>query len=466
MRRRRDRETALIAPAPPREIYPAADHADRDPSDIVAASREGGCEVVRAPKPGFPHVPNLGFRGAGNHNRPAESAWSATDGIVERFFTLSARGELRRPFRRLIVIVAPDANPSFDYYFSHRLRLWSGLEVEVLKLSVDPRRMAASLFDDALVLFCRYVSWSWIAELRKRRVQLAGVALFLDDDLGALLLDNAVPAWLRARYLFRGVAPWRSLVPELDLLFVSNPRLARRFPRGSPIVVPPIPDEFDLSPPSRPDSEFVIGYHATHTHFREHDWLIPVVKEVLARDAGVTFQITAAGLRGRVWRGDERVRVLPVRPWPEYRAETRSRGVDLLLAPLLPSRANYARSSVKRIDAARCGAALLVSDETIYGPSAVEEALGMIVPLDAATWVARVLSLVEDRPRARRLAALNREAVIEARRQAWPLFRNEPNRHGESSWRLACVPVGAQATELDASIDSVATGGAIDNSAH
>ena len=331
---------------------------------------------------------------------------------------LKARGRLDRPFRRLIAVTR-GPNPSYDYYLAPRLGA-DGPPVTVVDLHDDPGLLAPELFDDALVLFCRYVSTPWLRMVERRRDSIAGTMLFLDDDLAALVRDWTVPPLLRALYYLSGLRHWRRLSRILDVLVVSTPALSVRFPDAAPLVIAPMAGDADLPDAAPRDGAVIFGFHATPTHRGEADWLVPVIRQVLQTDPGVKFELVERP-RG-MGRLRSQVRILPFRPWPEYRIATAAGGPDVLLAPLVPRPANSARAGVKRIDAARCGAALLVSNARIYRPSPEEEELGMLLPLAPDEWAEMILLLSRDRGRVSRLAALNRRHVMQARSNHAPLF--------------------------------------------
>jgi len=222
----------------------------------------------------------------------------------------------------------------------------------------------------------------------------------------------------------------------LTTVWVSTPTLAERWTGPRPRLLPPLADDFDLSSTPAPAGAPLVGLHASASHGADQRWLEPVVRGVLAADPDVTFEVVADHGQARRWRGDPRVRVIASQCWPDYRADTARRGRDLLLAPLLPSKANAARSEVKRIDAARCGASLLVSDTAVFGVSPAEAALGMVAPLDVQAWIAAVLLLTRDPDRRRALSNLNRERLVEARSAAKPLFESTEEAAFGDAWRL------------------------------
>jgi hypothetical protein len=340
---------------------------------------------------------------------------------------------------RSLAIVTAGQNPSFDYYLAPRLALHESPPVLRFDLAASRRVRESADWQGVFLLFCRYFSDGWLRTARAHAGELAGLGLFIDDDMEALAADRTNRWRYRWKLRRQGLNLWPRLTPLLDALWVSTPPLAELWTHkvGTlfPRLTPPLAGECDLaSVPARPPRP-LIALHATSSHGADQRWLAPVVGEVLAADPRVDFEVVADPGRDRLWRGEPRIRVIPYRSWPAYRADTAAHGRDLLLAPLQPGAANAARAEVKRLDAARCGAALMVSDPAVFQVSPGEAALGMVAPLQVSAWVQGVLSLIGDEARRRALIELNRERLVAARRAASALF--EPATAGkEGTWRL------------------------------
>ncbi len=311
-----------------------------------------------------------------------------------------------------------------------------GLEVRRLDVQATPAEIARISWGGAFVIFCRYTTVDWLRAIRSRSCELAGVGLFIDDDLEALA--HARASSLSYKLKLRRLALWRwpTLLPMLSTVWVSTPVLAALWSAMSPRLLPPIADTFDLRSAPVMNSQLLVGLHATASHASDQRWLEPVVRGVLSIDADIHFEIVADYANARRWRGDPRVRVVKQQPWPAYRIDTATHGRHLLLAPTLQTQPNAARAPVKRIDAARCGAALLVSDALVYGVSRLEAELGMIAPLDHVIWIEAIRSLIRHDQRRLSLAALNREALLSARAAVVPLFETLDGGRGDY-WRLA-----------------------------
>ena len=188
----------------------------------------------------------------------------------------------RRDIRRIIVF-ARVPNPTFDYYLKARMAAIGNVPCSF----VDIREMAAGDPDPegAFVIICRYMSRDLINWIERNRVRLAGVGYFTDDDVSGFVSSGDADLGYRFFLFWLGLWPLRRLNRVLDILWVSTPALANRFAEAKPVLMPPAPPaEFWLHDGSRDPTEPVkIVFHSKAIHETEHRFLVPVVKEVLAR---------------------------------------------------------------------------------------------------------------------------------------------------------------------------------------
>jgi hypothetical protein len=256
------------------------------------------------------------------------------------------------------------------------------------------------------------MSGAWLDAVERNADAIAGVGLFVDDDIDALFADTTVPLTYRGRLARLALMHRRRLVRWLDLLFVSNPVLAARYEAARPRILTPVASAADEPHQRAPSAGLRVAMHSTFVHAAENRWLRPVMRAVLEQESSVSLEVVTGSLRALAWRGVPRVGITPPMRWPDFRRHGRERGADLLLAPLLPSPANAARSATKRIDAMRLGAALMISDAAVYGPTAEETALGTCGPARSDEWIAAIRALAHDRERLGRLRDLNRAHVL------------------------------------------------------
>ncbi len=325
------------------------------------------------------------------------------------------------PPRRLLVLVKGE-NPTFSYYLENRLRLPESLPWMVRSIDTDPLDDIDP--DGLLVLVCRYIGRRQLRWLEVHRESLAGVALFIDDDIAALVAGRDGSLAYRAYLAYFGLLPLRRLNRLLSGVWVSTPPLQRRLggKRRKVDLLAPSPilaDQLPL-PGQRRSGAVSLAFHATDIHDREHAFLAPIVKEVLMRRPDLSFEVLARGGNRRLWQtagiDPRQLSLLPLVPWPDYYAQTRQRGADILLVPLLDGLANEVRADTKRIDCCRMGAAAIFSRCEIYErrrkPSEAH------VETDGRQWVETILRLADDGAARSTAAAATRESVADMAREA------------------------------------------------
>lgn len=321
--------------------------------------------------------------------------------------------DTERQATRLLVLTN-GRNPTFTYYLEERLAL-SSLNVEVRSLTerledIDPVGLG--------VILCRYVRPRQLLWLYRHRRRLASVCLLIDDDVAATVTSNQ-GSWTYKAYLTGlGIAPLPVLNRILTRVWASTPALASAFEANrarASAILPPFPPAEAFTPlatDSQGNGRLLMAFHATGSHDGEHAFLVPIVREVLERWDNVDFEVVAEGEPARLWGRAQlpahRIALSPKRDWTAYLAETARRRIDILLVPLLQNRMNDVRSSTKRFDAARMGAAAIFSLCPAY--TAAADGGEILVRNDAQSWVKAIGCLVEDGELRRR----TREATVNA----------------------------------------------------
>ena len=293
-----------------------------------------------------------------------------------------------------VLVLELGSNPSTDYYLRPRLR---DLEVPhwVADLRADPVDHPAFGCKALTVIFCRYASSAWLRRLDAERSRLGRVALFMDDDLLAMLEDSAATAAARgkiARHHFSHAPALGQLCSEL---WVSSPALRNLYGDLSPVLLPPTPDALPPAPSS--DAPPLIVHHATDTHAAERQFVLELARQLPAlRAAGVIFEIVGGPHLAREAAGMDGVRVVDQAPWPQYRDRQSARSAALLLAPLLPSAVNAARAPVKAFDALRLGAAGLYADTPPFQGFIRGGMDGLLLPMQPEAWASAITELMRD----------------------------------------------------------------------
>lgn len=302
----------------------------------------------------------------------------------------------RSPIRRLLVL-SNGPNPTFTYYLAERLKYTPFIaDVRDLKdglTDIDP--------DGLFVIVCRYIRLRQLFWLFRHRKALAGTSLLIDDDIAATVVSKGGTLAYKAYLTALGIAPLFLLNHILSEIWVSTPILAERLggnKTNSLFVVPPYParDVYRPAFPSKDKQTLVMAFHATGNHDREHEFLVPIVRDALTECPNLHFEVTVSGDRlEQLWKKAElprgRLRLRPSKSWKEYLYETKRRHVDIMLVPLLQNKMNDARSSTKRFDVARMGAAAIFSRGHVYGQQKSGDEI--LVDNTHQAWVGAILSL-------------------------------------------------------------------------
>ena len=312
-----------------------------------------------------------------------------------------------------ILVLQRGENASTDYYLRPRLD-GAGVRTEICDLSDDPA--ASTLLGPGgakalMVVFCRYASPAWLDALERARGRLARVALFMDDDLPAMMRAREIPASARGKVALHFAAHVDRLSGLCSELWVSTEALAARYAGARPQWLQPLPEA--EPPPPAPASTDLVVYHGTDVHERERRFVLQVAREVAAISPAVRFEIVGDEALARLAAGLANVVVVPQLAWPDYLRAQAGRQAAISLAPLFPSLLNDARAPVKAFDAARLGATGLYADAPAYRGAVTDGEDGLLLPMELGAWARAIATLIGDPERRRRLAQTARERLIQ-----------------------------------------------------
>lgn len=316
---------------------------------------------------------------------------------------------------REILVFARLPNPTYDYYLKARLAAPGMPPFRVVDIH-DPSLMHVEA-EGRFVLICRYANRKVVEWINGNRNKLAGVGLFVDDDLKAVVTGAEARPGYRIFLYVRGLAPLRRLNRHLSVVWTATDALAGAVGDNA-MVMPPAPPPgiwltgAKLASPDRADHMTRIVYHATGIHRREHAFLRPVIERVLTLRKNVLFEVVADERTSSIWASLDRVKILRPVSWTEYLERTMRESADIMLVPLLGSRINRVRAGTKRIDAARLGAACVFSRSNAYGDSS--EMTGEIrIPNEPRLWEEMLIRLIDDRAYRAQVARATRRLVEE-----------------------------------------------------
>jgi hypothetical protein len=291
-----------------------------------------------------------------------------------------------------VFIVEERANPSTDFFV---LPQFQGDQFEVKRCHFD-EMVKPELLVGAIVVFVRYLPKAWRQLIVKNRAAIQALHFFMDDDLLDISASQGMP--LRYRWKLARLTTFHKswLVKQAAELWVSTPFLAHKYQAWSPELIEP--------KPIKPIKESVkVFYHGSASHKAEIEWLLPVIKAVLERNAHICFEIIGGQSVYKAFKGMPRVQVVHPMGWEAYQHFIQQPGRHIGLAPLLPNAFNQARSYTKVFDITQAGAVGIYSqgsESTHYleACSSAENVSspGLVLPLEPSLWIAAILDLAEN----------------------------------------------------------------------
>lgn len=330
-----------------------------------------------------------------------------------RYEEIRPLGACRAPIDRFIVLTWGE-NPTYDYYIRPRL---GDMPTMMIDISGHGSRSDLDLRPGDYVLICRYLTHRWAHHIAKAP-DLAGVGLLFDDDYVAFLADRSIPLLYRLDVLRRTVLPLRAIRMRTTDILVSTETLRDRFYEAQATVLQPSPSYSDLDPMPRPvQGPIRIAFHAQLSHLADHALAADIARGLAGNPRDLIFDVIGPPKAKRLWENVPFAQFRDELAWPVYRQHSRKIGADILIAPMLDTPLNQARSPTKAIDAVRMGAAAIFSRARPYqalGESAV------LVDGSSEAWRSALHSLINDRDELVRRASRLRAEVT-----SW-IARTEP----------------------------------------
>lgn len=314
-----------------------------------------------------------------------------------------------------VLVLRKGNNPTYSYYFDARLKALSPLPYQ--SRCIDSESLEGIDPTGLFVIICRYIKPAQLRWLERHQSELAGVALFIDDDIAALLTGSEAVWHYRIYLASMTLLPLRRLNRLLTHVWASTPALKEALAAGGrPVsLLPPAPDTAEHLPLRAKSLEgpVTVGFHATGVHGQEHRFLAPIAQRVVARCPNVRFDILAQGNDRKLWLSaglpEHQLRIVPLMRWPEYHRHSRETGADIFAVPLMHNRENAARADTKRIDCARLGAAAIFSDSPAYASR--RHADEIHIGNNPDTWVETFLDLADNAYRRQVAAQATRDVV-------------------------------------------------------
>ncbi|WP_444938444.1 glycosyltransferase family 1 protein [Microbulbifer sp. JMSA002] len=284
------------------------------------------------------------------------------------------------------IVVEEGPNPSTDYFVIPYLRK---LGVNIKRLTFNELPSEGELKGVQLI-FVRYISRSWQSLIQQNLSKLSGVSVFLDDDLLDWSAFARMPVRYQAKILRYSWSKQRWLKSIGAKLLVSTPFLQNKYRDWSPELLSAEPLDLDKG------QQLSIFYHGSASHYEDINWLYPIIKEVMAENPDLSFEIIGDKHVNRLFSGVPRVRVLYPMKWPTYLSLLRRPGRSIGLAPLLDSPFNRARSHTKFYDITQAGAVGIYAEGAIYGKVVRHQENGILLPMEPSLWIEGILQLAAD----------------------------------------------------------------------
>ena len=232
----------------------------------------------------------------------------------------------------------------------------------------------------------------------------------IDDDLLNIPGNHPDAALLRSKE-----APVLHLLQYADAVWTSTAELATRLQvtRTQPLVVPNGLDErlWIAAPrPAAPMRDLVrILIMGTATHDADYALIEPALVGLKAVFGDrVTIDVLGFTSQGRLANGITRLQVPEQASlsYPRFVHWLTNRGGwDVGLAPLLDTQFNAAKSTIKTLDYAALGLAVLASDGPVYRGSIAHGVEGELVANDQTAWLAALSDMVQRPERRRQMGA-------------------------------------------------------------
>ncbi|SEG54901.1 glycosyltransferase family protein [Marinobacterium lutimaris] len=283
------------------------------------------------------------------------------------------------------LLVEQGENPSSDYFVKPLLEGGAARSCS-LNAPVD----SISVEQGMDLVFVRYLTPQWRLWVEKHRASLGRLVFFMDDDLFDLSAHQGL--LLRYRWkLYRLATRHKTWLRKMNAeLWVSNQWLADKYADWRPRVLKPQSSYTDCLPQN------TFFYHGSASHMKEIRWLLPVVEEVLQRDASFSFELIGNAEIRKLFSHLPRVHILQPMSWTAYKSLVSRPGRAVGLAPLLPSSFNQARSATKFYDITHAGAVGIYADHPVYQSLVQHEQNGLLLPMEPEVWAKAIIELGND----------------------------------------------------------------------
>ena len=283
------------------------------------------------------------------------------------------------PWNGNIVLLTVRNNPGKDIYFTGRFSLQ---RIKTVYVDEPLDQLNATINAGDFVVILRTVPPIYLRALLEVSSRLAGVAWFIDDDIPDAWRDRHLPKDY-ARRLSWSYLKVRSLLTMLcDRIWVSTQWLASKYSLPNDCILTPAAHQVEVSPTS-----IQYFYHGTKAHWREIQFLYPIVAAIQEQFPFAQFEIFGDHEIYKLFRNLPRTRILHTMKWDQFKHYTASTHLDIGFAPILASNFNRGRSHNKLLDITRCGAIGIYSEYHSNAQRIAESGAGLVINNDPQSWI-------------------------------------------------------------------------------
>jgi len=334
-----------------------------------------------------------------------------------------------------VIVVEERENPSTDFFVLPQFLL---NEFEVTRCNFN-ELVAVDLLKDSIVVFVRYLPKTWRKFIAENRALLKSLYFFMDDDVLDFNASKGMPLRYRWKLLTLAGLHKNWLLHQKASLLVSTPYLKNKYQAWSPQQIAP--------KPLKPVTESIkVFYHGSASHNAEIEWLLPVIRAVLARNVNVCFEIVGGQSVYQAFKGLPRVQVVHPMGWEAYQHFIQQPGRHIGLAPLVASAFNEARSYTKVFDITQAGAVGVYSEGSesanfifskgVFGVNKISA--GLVLPLEPELWIEKILWLAVNQQIRNQMIDFSQRSIRDAVWPNDPLQKGNPmpleNLNGKRAW--------------------------------
>ena len=290
-----------------------------------------------------------------------------------------------------IWIIEEKRNPSTDYYIAPMINKL-GYSERSCFISSPPKKVKNR---DLILIFVRYITKEWIKFVEENKNKIRKIIYFMDDDLFDIKAWKGLP--LRyIKKLFLKAYIWKKwLISTKADFFVSTEYLAKKYAFLNPVILPPYPI-FEPMIGEEKTKGINLFYFGTDSHLKEKFWLYHIVKEIMAHNKDVIFEIIGDLKVYKRFKDLNRVIVVHPMTWDAYKHFLLTKRRQIGLIPFFNGAFGNAKGYTKLFEVAACGAVGVYSKTSPYEKIIIDKEDGILVYNKKEEWIRAINMLIGD----------------------------------------------------------------------